>query len=1039
MPYNSVWFYMAFFIGRSALLPVPKYTRKECKGMATVDTLEIQIQTSAESTNAALDRLAQRLSVVEKSLKNVGNTSNSSFNNMKKMESLFSAFSSTTNKSNTSISSLANSLGKMYLRVQMLKKGFGTLSDSLNNSIGYFENLNYFAKAFEQVAQKADYSSFEEMGYASAEEYAASFMKRANQLTAKMTGFSINTDGMLEDTGGVSLGLNPSDLITQQATFSQMASSMGTTSEQALKLSNVLTMLGADLASVKNMDFDKVWTDMQSGLAGMSRTMDKYGANIRLVNLQLLLNKLGIEQTVSALNQNEKALLRTIAILDATRYSWGDLSETLNQPANQIRVLTANFENLGRMIGNLFVPMISKALPYINGLVIALQRLVTWAGNFVGIDLSGITSSVGNVDISGILGTDEAEDGVNSVTNAVKKLKNTTLGIDELNINSSQEDSGGATGSVGIGGIDSGKLNDAFNSVADEYTQAWNNAFAQMENRSQQIADKIAGLFRPFTDIILEDLNNIQWETISKNLTDFSTAIAPYAENFGQGLLNFFEDMGDVSVDAINGLFGDSGAITNITEWLNENDPEKAEKWGYALGVLGTGLIGFSVVVPTLTKLTKGILAFANGIKSVVGFAGSAVTKIGLFAEAMASGLTVSESLAAVFGGSASTIAAVGTAIAGIGSIAVGAFAAIGSFVSMLTDKFSWLKEIIMVAGIALAAVGAIILGAPALVTGVIAGIVAALGTLVVVVKDNWSSITEFFTGIWEKITAIWETASGWFNNNVIVPLTTFFEGFKERICQVFEGLWIIVQAVWQVVSTWFNDNVIAPLVEFFTPIVEKISGFFSETWENIKEVWTTVYSWFSETIIAPVSEAFETACEKISGFFTSLWEGIKVGVATAMNAVIGVIESAINWIVDGINGILEGFNDVVEWGADVIGTEWSGVELVPKVTLGKIDIPAYEIGGYPKSASLFWANENGVPELVGNIGNQTAVASGTEITGISTAIYDTAQEEIALLREQNNLLMELLRKDMSVNIGDREIARANARGQRSLGYALIT
>lgn len=249
--------------------------------MATVDTLEIQIQTSAESTNAALDRLAQRLSVVEKSLKNVGNTSNSSFNNMKKMESLFSAFSSTTNKSNTSISSLANSLGKMYLIVQMLKKGFGTLSDSLNNSIGYFENLNYFAKAFEQVAQKADYSSFEEMGYASAEEYAASFMKRANQLTAKMTGFSINTDGMLEDTGGVSLGLNPSDLITQQATFSQMASSMGTTSEQALKLSNVLTMLGADLASVKNMDFDKVWTDMQSGLAGMSRTMDKYGANIR--------------------------------------------------------------------------------------------------------------------------------------------------------------------------------------------------------------------------------------------------------------------------------------------------------------------------------------------------------------------------------------------------------------------------------------------------------------------------------------------------------------------------------------------------------------------------------------------------------------------------------------------------------------------------------------------------------------------------------------------------------------------------------------
>ncbi len=496
--------------------------------MATVDNLEIQIRTSADSTSAALDKLVQRLTVVEKSLVNVGNTSNSSFSNMKKMSTAFSSFSSMTNKSNLSVSSLTTSLSRMYLRIQALNKGFGTLSNSLNNSIDYFENLNYFAKAFEQVAQKADYSSFKEMGYASAEEYAASFMERANQLTAKMTGFSINKDGMLEDTGGVSLGLNPSDLITQQATFSQMASSMGTTSEQALKLSNVLTMLGADLASVKNMDFDKVWTDMQSGLAGMSRTMDKYGANIRLVNLQLLLNELGIEQTVSALNQNEKALLRTIAILDATRYSWGDLSETLNQPANQIRVLTANFENLGRMIGNLFVPMISKALPYINGLVIALQRLVSGISNFMGIDLSGITSSIGNVDISEILEIDDAEEGINDVTNAIKKLKTTTLGIDELNINAPQEDSGISSGRVGLGSVASGKLNDAFNSISDEYLKIWNEAFANMENKAQEFADRIEKIFEPITTPLknlFKDISIGDWFSAGQNVSSITKGI----------------------------------------------------------------------------------------------------------------------------------------------------------------------------------------------------------------------------------------------------------------------------------------------------------------------------------------------------------------------------------------------------------------------------------------------------------------------------------------------------------------------------------
>jgi len=115
-----------------------------------------------------------------------------------------------------------------------------------------------------------------------------------------------------------------------QAVFGQMSSSMGTTSENALLLSDVLTKIGADLASVKNMDFDKVWNDMSSGLAGMSRTLDKYGVNIRNVNLQQKLNELGIQANITKLNQNEKALLRTIILLDTTRYAWSDMSETID-------------------------------------------------------------------------------------------------------------------------------------------------------------------------------------------------------------------------------------------------------------------------------------------------------------------------------------------------------------------------------------------------------------------------------------------------------------------------------------------------------------------------------------------------------------------------------------------------------------------------------------------------------------------------------------------------------------------------------------
>ena len=53
--------------------------------------------------------------------------------------------------------------------------------------------------------------------------------------------------------------------------YAQMASSMGVASDTAAKMSRALTEIGADLASVRNMDFDKVWTDMASGLAGRER------------------------------------------------------------------------------------------------------------------------------------------------------------------------------------------------------------------------------------------------------------------------------------------------------------------------------------------------------------------------------------------------------------------------------------------------------------------------------------------------------------------------------------------------------------------------------------------------------------------------------------------------------------------------------------------------------------------------------------------------------------------------------------------------
>lgn len=94
---------------------------------------------------------------------------------------------------------------------------------------------------------------------------------------------------------------------------------------------------------------------------------------------------------------------------------------------------------------------------------------------------------------------------------------------------------------------------------------------------------------------------------------------------------------------------------------------------------------------------------------------------------------------------------------------------------------------------------------------------------------------------------------------------------------------------------------------------------------------------------------------------------------------------------------------------------------LLTKNQLVKV-LNAYAQGGFPSDdltqGSLFVAGEvPGQAEMVGSINGKTGVASGKEITGIGDAVRESGATEAALLREQNQLLRQLLAKSGSVTL----------------------
>ena len=415
-------------------------------------------------------------------------------------------------------------------------------------------------------------------------------------------------------------------------------------------------------------------------------------------------------------------------------------------------------------------------------------------------------------------------------------------------------------------------------------------------------------------------------------------------------------------------------------------------------------------------------------------------------------GTTVSAGVKALFGSGAaesalSFISPVAKAITGIGSVAIGAFTAISNFVTMLKNGFSWLNEALMLVGVTITAVGAVILGVAAAPAAITAGIVAAVATATVVVKDHWKEIKEifskagdwfntnvikpisgffeglwksvsgFFSSLWKDISGVWKTVSGWFNTNVITPIVSFFQGFSKRVGQIFEGLWIIVKAVWIVVSDWFKEHVTTPIKNAFSSAKESIKKAFSAAKTAVTGAWNSVSSWFKEHVTTPIKNAFSKMKESVAEIFSKLWNSVKSGVAGAMNTVISRIETAINSLIGGVNTVLRGFNSVVSAAAKVAKVKWSGVDLVPKVSLPKVE--AYATGGFMDKYSIATVGENGLPEIMGTVGGKPAVAGSQEITGIKDAINSTSAQEVSLLRQQNQLLQAILQKNFGITTND--------------------
>lgn len=962
--------------------------------MSTVDNLDIQISTNLNKSNKELDKLIKKMNTVSSSLTKIGSSTSKATSGTKTL-------TASASKSTKTFKGLASSIGKFYATYFMLIRGIKSLWKSIEGTADYIEAFNYFEVSFNKIASewKQDFAKYgKDIGANTAKEYAESFGKRAKESLSKLSGVQVSVGadgkGLLTETGMKNLGLNIQQITQYASQLASITNSVGQTGEVSLATANSFTKLAGDISSLFNQDYSSVAKNLQSGLIGQSRALYKYGIDITNATLQTYAYELGLEKAVSEMTQAEKMQLRMIAILDQSKVSWGDLANTINSPSNMIRQFKNNLKEAGMMLGQLFIPLLGKVLPVINGVTIAIKRLLGNIAGFLGIKLD--LESFGQVGGD----FDDLSDSLDDVAESAKKAKAGLRGFDELKTINMPDSSGSASGLGGA--ID---LTDEILKATEEYEKVWQEAYDKMEQRAERFADAVEKYLAPvkklFQDIAIGD-----WFAVGQDVS-----------NIVSGIFDFF-----------------SRAIESVN-W---------EKVGTNIGLFLAGI--------DWTKILTSAFNLHRNLKdALITVVQNSFEEAPMETFLIIAGIILRR-LGVAIGMKTLALSLKGIMISGIGKIFLNSW--IKSHFSyqvagMLpgataTNPITLSQLAITISGFLLSPLG---VGTPAF--DVIADKIQKK------IKDSFDiKMPKWVSDFWNDFGI--GLSSGALAGSWIGPIGTVGGMIIGGIIGGLEGIEIDGESVFK--------KLFYPLFNFdYSLDVFKMSGeFFKEmkkAWEE--KDWLSVGGNIIKGIGMGLWGALSFLVEPIGDLFLFIWNticqlfGIK-SPATKMkplgrNILLGIVEGFGDSFDDMKRKIREFFSNLVSWW-EQNKPSLSGIKLnvkTPKITvswdtksasaqvlqkLGLKGMPDFSVkwfqtGGYlPSSFSLIGAGENGIPEILGNVGGKPAIAGGTEITGIRDEIRETANEEIRLLRQQNALLQSILEK---TGITDSEIGKSAQRYAR--------
>ena len=400
--------------------------------MSVNETVGIQIKGINQDAINSLNEVIALTSKYDKELKSLQKTMHAfkSFNNtLKDLSGL------DTSKLDTQLDSVSNSLKKLGVNFETSGK---KAESSVKKTLKFSKVFNLFRQGVEVVKSIGNaISRFMDDSFDFTETM--NLYRQAMQTTEDQGKQFVTKMASM-------FGIATNELMKYQATFKNMIGTLGGISDQdAYNISELLTRYALDYASLYNVDFDAAMTKYQAALSKQVRPIrSTSGYDITQATLQESLKSLQIDRTVASLTEMEKRLVIIYSLQQQMieTNAMGDLARTIEAPANQLRVLKQQLQEVSTWLGNVFYNTLDKILPYVNGFVMGLREIIKALALFVGYNPQISGDPLADYADS----AESANDAVGSAAKTLKKMKDYSLPFDELHAITPDTSTGGGGG-----------------------------------------------------------------------------------------------------------------------------------------------------------------------------------------------------------------------------------------------------------------------------------------------------------------------------------------------------------------------------------------------------------------------------------------------------------------------------------------------------------------------------------------------------------------------------------------------------------------